>query len=251
MRRAATRAGVIAIVGLALGFVSAGASFAQTDQPSDQVVAEGRVVFEASCIACHQVDGAGLAGVFPPLAGNDHVFDSAYVADVLANGLTGELVVNGTTYNSVMPAFAALTPDQVTSVTAYLQFGLNGATTPTTVVAGGPTGEGESGSLPRTLLYLAATLAFLAAAVLLFGPLAVARRADGGSFGAGQVWVKTLVIFGFFLVFTVMLPSQLIKWSALSSLPSLARDLIGTAVWFIALGGGMYLLRRAQKSRVV
>lgn len=247
--RAVTRATVIAVLGLSAVVALAAVSLAQGDRPSDQVIAEGRVVFEANCVGCHQADGAGIPGVFPPLAGNDHVFDSAYVTSVIRNGLRGEIVVNGATFNSVMPAFASLTPDQITSVIAYLQYGLNGETTPTTVAGGGGSGAGTSsgGTLIR---YLVAFVVLLGAAIAL-RPMAAARRTEGEAFATGQVWAKTLAIFIFFLVFTVMIPSQIIKWSALSPLPSLARDIIGTTVWFLALGGGMYLLRRAQKRRVI
>src|SRR5581483_7495974 len=31
----------------------------------------GKKVFMQSCVACHQTDGKGMPGVFPPLAGSD------------------------------------------------------------------------------------------------------------------------------------------------------------------------------------
>ncbi|HLA66523.1 MAG TPA: cytochrome c [Acidimicrobiia bacterium] len=253
MRRAATRATSIALLGLGLVFVFGGTSLAQTDQPTDQVIAEGRVVFEANCAACHQADGKGLAGIFPPLAGNEAVMDSQLVRDVLANGKTGELVVNGVTYDSVMPPFAALTEDQVTSVIAYVQYGLDAPTGATTTVAAtGSTDSGSSGSNVLRLLLTVAGVAFLGAAGWVLRPVAASHRAgDGTGFATDQVWVKTLIIVLFFVAFTVWLPSMIIKWGALSSLPSLLRDLIGLAVWFVALAGGMYLLRRAQRSRII
>jgi mono/diheme cytochrome c family protein len=252
MRRTSTRAIGVAVAGLLAVFLICGTSFAQSDQPTAETVAEGRVVFEANCIACHQADGTGLPGVFPPLKGNDHVFDSAHVTTVLGNGLTGEVVVNGTTYNGVMPAFSGLTDDQVTTVIAYLQFGLNGDTTTTTITAGGPTETGGGGSgVGSTLVYLAAALVVLVAAAIVFGPIAAARRADGGVFGTAQVWTKTTAIVAYFVVFTVVVPSIVIKSSALTALPSLARDLIGLGVWFVALAAGMWLLRRAQKKRLL
>ena len=36
-------------------------------------VAEGKKVFEVTCMACHQADGKGLPGAFPPLAGSDYL----------------------------------------------------------------------------------------------------------------------------------------------------------------------------------
>ena len=36
----------------------------------DEIMAYGKKVYEANCAACHQPDGAGLKGAFPPLAGS-------------------------------------------------------------------------------------------------------------------------------------------------------------------------------------
>ena len=36
-------------------------------------VADGKAVFEVACLACHQADGKGLPGAFPPLAGSEWV----------------------------------------------------------------------------------------------------------------------------------------------------------------------------------
>jgi len=249
MRRTAARSIGVAVIGLFLVAVVAGTSMAQTEQPSEQTIAPGRVVFEANCVACHQTDGGGIPGVFPPLKGNDHVMDSDHVRTVLANGLTGEVVVNGTTYDSIMPPFTALSDEQVTQVIAYLQYGLNGTSASTTTVAA--SGETTGGGGGTAWLFYGLALALIAAAVVLLVPSLRLQRETGEAFGTLDVWAKTAVIVLFFIVFTVMIPSMIIKAGFLSSLPSLARDLLGTGAWVIFLGGGMYLLRRAQKSRVL
>jgi nitrite reductase (NO-forming) len=67
-------------------------------------VARGRRVFAMSCFACHQPDGRGIAGVFPPLAGSDVLRgDRARVVSIPVKGLSGPLTVNGKAYNSLMP----------------------------------------------------------------------------------------------------------------------------------------------------
>ncbi len=73
----------------------------------EQMIAIGQKDY-ATCQACHQPNGQGLPGVFPPLAGSDWVTgsDERLVA-VLLHGLTGEIEVNGNTYNGMMPAFGA------------------------------------------------------------------------------------------------------------------------------------------------
>ena len=52
-------------------------------------VVDGAAVFTARCAACHQATGAGLPGVFPPLAGSEWVLgkDTTLAAIVLQTAL--------------------------------------------------------------------------------------------------------------------------------------------------------------------
>ena len=69
----------------------------------------GEKVFQTVCMACHQADGKGLPGMFPPLAGSDYLLGGKERAvGVVVNGLQGEVVVNGNKFNSVMPAMVQL-----------------------------------------------------------------------------------------------------------------------------------------------
>jgi mono/diheme cytochrome c family protein len=73
--------------------------------------ASGAAVFTSRCAACHQADGRGLPGVFPPLAGSEFVNgDSARLVRLVLRGLTGPVTVGGATFNGAMPAWA----DQLT-----------------------------------------------------------------------------------------------------------------------------------------
>ena len=73
---------------------------------------DGAAVYASRCMACHQASGAGLPGVFPPLAGSEWVTgkETTLVALVL-HGASGSLTVKGSTYNGVMPAFGAQLQD--------------------------------------------------------------------------------------------------------------------------------------------
>lgn len=67
---------------------------------------DGGQLYAANCVACHQATGAGLPGVFPPLAGAEWVVGSDKVAAaILLHGITGKLTVKGAEYNGAMPAF--------------------------------------------------------------------------------------------------------------------------------------------------
>lgn len=100
----------------------------------------GEEVYNTVCTACHQADGKGLPGAFPPLAESDYLMaDRERAIKQVINGSEGEIVVNGETYNSVMPPQGeALTDQQIADVLNYVyhSFGNNGdMTTPEEVAA--------------------------------------------------------------------------------------------------------------------
>lgn len=87
------------------------------------LIAEGKTVYTAVCAACHQATGTGLPGAFPPLAGSDWVNgpEEKIILTVL-HGLGGEIIVNGETWNSVMPAQGATLDDRkIASVLSYIR----------------------------------------------------------------------------------------------------------------------------------
>jgi len=86
----------------------------------DQVAA-GKALFEGTCSVCHQGNGAGLPGVFPPLAKSDYLAaDPKRAISVLLHGLTGKVTVNGSEYNSVMPPMNQLNDDEVANILTYV-----------------------------------------------------------------------------------------------------------------------------------
>ena len=67
---------------------------------------DGAQVYAANCVACHQATGAGLPGVFPPLAGSEWVLAADKVpVNIVLHGITGKLTVKATPYSGQMPAF--------------------------------------------------------------------------------------------------------------------------------------------------
>jgi nitrite reductase (NO-forming) len=86
----------------------------------DQVQA-GQALFAGTCSVCHQANGAGLAGVFPPLAKSDFLTgDAKRNIQTVLHGLNGKVVVNGTEYNSVMPPMNQLNDDEVAHILTYV-----------------------------------------------------------------------------------------------------------------------------------
>ena len=108
-------------------------------KPSPGGKVDGAALFASTCAACHQSSGAGLAGVFPPLAGSEWANGrDTMVSAIVLNGITGALTVRGASYNGAMPAFKAqLGDEQIAAVLTYVrsQWGNTSAPIATAVVA--------------------------------------------------------------------------------------------------------------------
>lgn len=86
----------------------------------DQIKA-GQQLFEGTCSVCHQSNGRGLDGVFPPLAKSDFLnADPKRAVNVVLHGLSGKITVNGTPYDSVMPPMTQLDDAGVANIVTYV-----------------------------------------------------------------------------------------------------------------------------------
>ncbi len=85
------------------------------------IMEKGKRVFAQTCVACHQAEGQGLPGVFPPLAKSDFLMaDKPRAIAALIKGLSGPIEVNGQKYNGVMPP-VMLNDEQVAQVLTYVR----------------------------------------------------------------------------------------------------------------------------------
>ena len=83
---------------------------------------DGKQIYQAKCLACHQGGGQGIAGVFPPLAASEWVTgDEVVLTHILLHGVGGELQVKGVAYNGAMPAWNALSDDELAAVMSYIR----------------------------------------------------------------------------------------------------------------------------------
>ena len=75
-----------------------------------------------SCVTCHQPTGAGLPGAFPPVAESEWVNGPVEnLIRIQLRGIAGPIKVKGVDYNSVMPAMAQQTDEQVAAVLTYVR----------------------------------------------------------------------------------------------------------------------------------
>jgi nitrite reductase (NO-forming)/hydroxylamine reductase len=87
----------------------------------DELMAAGKGIYEANCGACHQANGKGLPGAFPPLADSDYLQGNR--EDVLAValfGLSGPIIVNEQEYNAVMPSMGYLSDEDLAAALTYV-----------------------------------------------------------------------------------------------------------------------------------
>ncbi|MBP1805256.1 c-type cytochrome [Rubellimicrobium aerolatum] len=107
-------------------------------------LADGASLFAGTCGACHGEAGVGIPGLAPPLH-NAELWAAlgerapAYIAGVVANGLSGRLTVAGQDYvGLVMPPQAHLGAEELAEMATYVLADLNGtgqAVTPAQIEA--------------------------------------------------------------------------------------------------------------------
>lgn len=145
-------------------------------------VAEGKRLFGANCVACHQSNGLGVPGAFPPIVGSEWVTGSEQtVVRILLNGLGGPVKVKGVTYNGAMPAWKeSMSDDDIAHVITYIrQWSPNAAPAVTASTVAGLRKEHDARSGPWTEAELKALESAPAGA-----PPVAAAPADGAA-GAG------------------------------------------------------------------
>jgi len=93
-------------------------------------IALGKKQFGAVCITCHQAQGQGVPGVYPPLAGSEWVNGPAdRVIRIVLYGLKGDIHVEGKVFNAAaMPVFGQVTgsayswsDDRIAAVLSYVR----------------------------------------------------------------------------------------------------------------------------------
>ena len=84
---------------------------------------DGRAVFNAQCVACHQPDAKGVPGSFPPLAGNPDLFLARdFPARMVLFGMSGKIEVLGQTIDGAMPPLGdVLKDDEIAAVVNFVR----------------------------------------------------------------------------------------------------------------------------------
>ncbi len=111
---------------IATSVKSAGKGGAESAPATSKKKLSGSALFVKNCAMCHQANGEGIAGVFPPLAKSDYLkriassTDRSEAVNIVLQGKSGKLVVNGKEYNGVMTPVSGLTDEDLASVLTYV-----------------------------------------------------------------------------------------------------------------------------------
>jgi mono/diheme cytochrome c family protein len=107
----------------------AGAAAAAPPPPADPMTL-GRRIYN-NCTTCHQADGNGVPGAFPPLAQSEWVLGGEdTLVRILLHGAQGPMTVRGNTYNSEMPAWGQLRDEQIAAVLTFIRASWGNAAAP-------------------------------------------------------------------------------------------------------------------------
>jgi mono/diheme cytochrome c family protein len=92
---------------------------------ADAAAADGAAIFDANCAFCHQAGGVGVPGQFPRLAGRAGAIAGSpggkkFLPEVLLNGMSGRVMVDGEQILGIMPAFNSLSDNDVAAVLTYI-----------------------------------------------------------------------------------------------------------------------------------
>lgn len=79
-------------------------------------------LYNTYCASCHQRDGKGIDGRYPPLSPSDWVTgDNERLINVVLRGLTGPIKVNGIDFTGQMPKQDFLSDDEIAKILNYIR----------------------------------------------------------------------------------------------------------------------------------
>ncbi len=102
--------------------------------PAADQLERGAAVYARTCAGCHQNDGRGAEGAFPPLDGSTVIAgDPSLPVRIVLHGLTGPVQVPGKAeINSMMPAVAEMTDANIADVLTFVRHSWSNDAAPVT-----------------------------------------------------------------------------------------------------------------------
>ena len=92
------------------------------DNLDKEELSGGEKVYSFYCGTCHQRNGQGASGRFPPLAKASYVTgDKNLLISIVLKGMEGPIEVNGEQYNGTMPQHSFLGDEEIANVLTYIR----------------------------------------------------------------------------------------------------------------------------------
>ncbi|MFH6602799.1 PQQ-dependent sugar dehydrogenase [Maribacter algicola] len=96
------------------------------DEVKDNLLPEnlvgGAKIYQQYCSTCHQMNGMGASGRFPPLINTDWVTgDKDRLIRVMLQGMEGSLKIEDEVYNGVMPQHSFLKDEEIAQVLTFIR----------------------------------------------------------------------------------------------------------------------------------
>jgi mono/diheme cytochrome c family protein len=218
----------LALIALTVLFAPAVPAAAQVD--------EGKAIFEDNCVPCHGEDLSGGVGL-PLNAGSDAANKTdEELTSIITNGVSG----------TAMPAWGSssaptqLSQDEIAQVLSYIRAVQNGTIAPPTPVEP----QGPTTHFPWGLVFIVS-----AAVALSAGLIVMVVNPGQSTFTWRQAFVRGFVIFFYFFLLTVWMPSMMFTEPPMTSAPSLVQDIVISGAWITMLAIGIGSLRYLQKAR--
>jgi cytochrome c oxidase subunit 2 len=100
-----------------------GTPSARAQDPADPPLMKlGETVYAQSCSKCHQTNGRGVPGAFPPLAGNANLRKLELVVTTVESGHSGRITVKGQRYDETMPPMGqGLSDRRIAAVATFVR----------------------------------------------------------------------------------------------------------------------------------
>jgi mono/diheme cytochrome c family protein len=91
--------------------------------PVPASAARGKIIYEQTCLPCHQADAGGVPGMNPPLRKSPYVQGApTRLIGIILQGLNDGVEIDGDTYSNPMPPFGAVLKDEdIADVLSYLR----------------------------------------------------------------------------------------------------------------------------------
>lgn len=95
---------------------------------------KGSQLYLGNCAKCHGREGEGFLKLYPPIRNSRFLNEDVFkLPCIIRYGLKGEIVVEGHTFNQIMPAIQQLSSEQINDTMRFMQNQWNHPVTELTV----------------------------------------------------------------------------------------------------------------------